>query len=234
MASRDGLEVRNLLKRGIVRRVTNNLAVGLRLWYKGTGTVTTIAATQATNLVFTTSDGGVDTYAFSAYSTLGALADAIAADGIFDVKVMDALRSENPDDFFVTTAGQAATTDENGNVCYDLAVEAAVALTFSCLLSPRANKDDVKGHRVSLLEVDYLVNNTAAFDTLSITDRTISTGAEVVIYAATNTDNSAASLTFASGNGQITLKDDHEFVVQFDGTVVNAADGYIQCIGYYE
>lgn len=234
MASRDGLEVRSLLTRGIVRRVTNDLAVGLRLWYKGTGTVTSVAATQATSVVLTTSDGGTDTYLFSSYSTLGALADAIAADGIFDVKVMDALRSENPDDFFVTTASQAASTDENGAVCYDLAIDTDAAATFSCLLSPRANKDDPKGHRVSLLEVDYLVNNTAAFDTLSITQRKISTGEEVVIYAATNTDNTAASLTFASGNGKITLKDDYEFVVQFDGTVVNASDGYIQCIGFYE
>lgn len=234
MASLDSALTRATLARGIVRRVTNDLAVGLRLWYKGTGTVTSVAATQATSVVLTTSDGGTDTYLFSAYSTLGALCDAINADGIFEAKVMDALRSENPDDFFVTTAGQAASTDEDGNVCYDLAIDADAALTFSCLLSPRTSKDAPKGHRVSLLEVDYLVNNTAAFDTLSIVDRKISTGEETVIYAATNTDNSAASLTFASGNGKITLKDDHELVVQFDGTVVNAADGYIQCIGIYE
>jgi hypothetical protein len=147
---------------------------------------------------------------------------------------MDALRSEDPDDFFVTNGTVSATTDNNGVVCYDLLVEAAVALTFACLLSPHEDFDMPKGHRVSLIEVDYLVNNTAAFDTLSITKRNIDSGVEKVIYAATNTDNSAASLTFASGNGKITLGWDEELVVQFDGTVVNAADGYIQCIGIYE
>ncbi|MFA5445144.1 MAG: hypothetical protein WC262_09275, partial [Bacteroidales bacterium] len=108
MASLDSALLKQALQKGIVRRVTNDLAVGLRLRYIGTGTVTTVAATQATSVVLTTSDGGIDTYLFSDYATLGALADAINADGIFEAKVMDALRSENPDDFFVTTADQAA------------------------------------------------------------------------------------------------------------------------------
>jgi len=144
MASLDSALLKQALQKGIIRRVANDGAVGLRLRYKGTGTVTSVAATQATSVVLTTSDGGTDTYLFSAYSTLGALADAINADGIFEAKVMDALRSENPDDFFVTTASQTATTDDNGVVCYDLAIDTNVAATFSCVLSPSVNFDSPK------------------------------------------------------------------------------------------
>ncbi len=232
MASLDSALLKQALQKGIVRRVTNDLAVGLRLRYIGTGTVTTVAATQATSVVLTTSDGGTDTYLFSAYSTLGALADAINADGIFEAKVMDALRSENPDDFFVTTADQAATTDDNGVVCYDLAIDTDVAATFSCVLSPTVNFDAPKGHRVHLQQVDYIVDNTAAFDTLSIYQRKGTV--ETLLYAATNTDNSATSLTFASGQAKITADWDAELVISFDGTVANAATGYIQALGIYE
>jgi hypothetical protein len=231
MSSLDSLLTRQALAKGVLRRVTNDASVGLRLRYIGTSTVTTVAATQATSVVLTTA-AATDTFLFSAYSTLGALSDAINATGRWESKVMDALRSENPDDFFITTADLAATTDENGVACYDLLIDTSAAATFGCLLSPHVNFDAPNGHRVSLIEVDYLVNNTAAFDTLSITKRKGTT--ETVLYAATNTDNSAASLTFASGNGKITLGNDEELVVQFDGTVVDAADGYIQVIGTLE
>ncbi|MCK9369583.1 hypothetical protein M0R04_06720 [Candidatus Dojkabacteria bacterium] len=234
MSSLDSLLVRQALKKGLVRRVTNDLSVGLRLRYIGTSTVTSVAVTQADSIVLTTA-AATDTFLFDgagSYSTLGALSDAINATGRWESKVMDALRSEDPDDFFVTSAGVAATTDDNGVATYDLVIDTSAAATFGCLLSPSINWDSPTGHRVSLIEVDYLVNNTAAFDTLSITKRKGTT--ETVIYAATNTDNSAASLTFASGNGSITLGNDEELVVQFDGTVVDAADGYIQVIGTLE
>lgn len=231
MASLDSILIKQALAKGIVRRVTNDASVGLRLRYIGTSTITSVATTQATSVVLTTA-AATDTFLFSNYSTLGALSDAINATGRWESKVMDALRSENPDDFFLTNAGYSATSDENGVTCYDLLIDTSTAATFGCVLSPHANFDAPTGHRVSLIEVDYLVNNTAAFDTLSITKRKGAT--ETVIYAATNTDNSAASLTFASGNGKITLGWDEELVIQFDGTVVDASDGYIQCIGTYE
>lgn len=232
MASLDSALLKQALQKGIIRRVANDGAVGLRLRYKGTGTVTSVAATQATSVVLTTSDGGTDTYLFSAYSTLGALADAINADGIFEAKVMDALRSENPDDFFVTTVDQTATTDDNGVVCYDLAIDTSVAATFSCVLSPSVNFDSPKGHRVHLQQIDYLLDNTPAADTLSIYQRKGTV--ETLLYSATNVDTTATSVTFASGQAKITADWDAELVISFDGTVDNYATGYIQAMGIYE
>jgi len=234
MSSLDSALLKQAMKRGKIRVSGQDAAVGLRLRYIGSGTVTTVATTQATSVVLTTSDGGVDTYLFSGYSTMGALSDAINADGIFECKVMDALRSENPDDWFATSAGWSATTDLNGNVVYDLLSDNSAALTHACVFSPQESFDDPTGHRVHLQQVDYLVNNTAAYNTLKIYERNIKTGAETLIYYATNTDNSATSLTFASGNAQITSKWDHELVVIFDGTVVDSSTGYIICMGEYE
>lgn len=234
MSSLNSILTKKAYAKGITRRVTNDASVGLRLRYIGTGTVTSVAVTIETSVVLTTSDGGTDTYLFSSYVTYGALSDAINKDGIFECKVMDVLRSEDPDDCMFTSGGYTATTDDNGVACYDLLVDTSGAATFGCLFSPFVNFDSPKGHRVILQEVDYLVDNTAAFDTLTITKRNVDNGTETVIYAATNTDDSAASLTFASGNAQLTCDWDHEYVVQFDGTVANAATGYIQCLGIYE
>jgi hypothetical protein len=232
MASLDSALLKKALQKSIVRRVTNDLAVGLRLRYIGTGHVDSVATTTGTDVTLTTSDGGADIYLFSAHSTLGSLSDAINADGIFECKVMDALRSENPDDFFVTNGTHALTTDDNGVGCYELLIDTNTAATMACVLSPHSNFDAPKGHRVHLQQVGYLVDNTSAFDTLTITQRKGTV--ETVLYAAANTDNSAATLTFASGEAMITADWDAELVVQFDGTVANAATGYIELLGIYE
>jgi len=235
MASRDSLEVKSLLAKGVVRRVLIDEAIGLRLRYVGTGTVTTVAVTQATNVVLTTSDGGIDTYDFDTASnaTLGGLCDNINADGIFEAVVVDALRSEDPDDFFITNANTTVGSDENGVACYDLLVDTDVALTMAACLSPlKPNFDMPSGHRVHLQQIDYMINNTAAAATLKIYKRKDAT--ETLIYSATNTDNSATSLSWASGEGKITAGVDEELVVFFDGTLVTATGGKIQLIGIYE
>jgi hypothetical protein len=93
----------------------------------------------------------------------------------------------------------------------------------------------VKGHRVHLLQIDYIINNTAAAATLKIYSRT-KTGTEKLIYSATNTDDTLTSLTWASGSGKISSGDDEELVIFFDGTVVNATSNLtkIQAIGELE
>ena len=221
MASQDSLMVRNLLKKGVVRQNINDEAIAVRMRYIGTGSVTSVTVVQATSVVNITSDGGTDTYLFSNYSTLGALVDAINADGIFEAIVIDALRSENPDDFFIEEEVSAGT-DENGIICYDLLTDTSAAATAACCLSPISpNFDMPKGHRVHLRQISYTVDNTASTDTLKIYKRKGTV--ETLIYSAANTDNSATDLTFASGEGKITAGIDEELIVFFDGTVTAVA-----------
>ena len=232
MASYDSILTRKALGKGIVRQVTNDLAVGLRLRYIGTGTVTSVTPTQATNVVLITSDGGTDTYLFSSYSTLGALSDAINADGIFESIVMDALRSENPDDFFVSGA-VSSTVDPDGISVWDLVIDTSEATTFSCLLSPTKPRwDQPAGHRISLQSILYFVDNTAAIDGLTVWQRNGTVESE--LFHMLNVDATETEVDFANGQGEVTADWDTELIVQFDGTVVNHASGSIRLTGTFE
>ena len=236
MASVDSAKVRQLMAEGVVRQVLLDKAIGLRLRYIGTSTITSVAIIQADSIVLTTA-AATDTFLFDgggSYSTLGALSDAINATGRWESVVMDALRSEDPDDFFIASGNLSATADENGVVCYDLLIDTSAAATMAVCLSPLSpNFGMPEGHRVHLKQIDYSVDNTETAATMKIYKRkgTI----ETLIYSATNTgDGTATSVTFASGNAKISGGVDEELIVFFDGTVADAATVYARVIGIYE
>ena len=232
MASLESAQTRQVLGKGIVRQVRDDTAIGLRLRYVGTGTVTSVTVTQATNVVLITSDGGTDTYTFATYTTLGALADVINTDGIFEAVVIDALRSENPDDFFIDGAVTAGT-DGNNVTVWDLLVDTSAAVTLSVCLSPlKPDFDLPAGHRVSLQEIFYNVNNTAAVDGLTIWKR--KGAVETELISMLNVDDTDTTISWASGEGKITLNPDEEFIVQVDGTVVSDTGNNIRLTGFYE
>jgi hypothetical protein len=222
-------------KKGVVVQRLLDKSIGVRIRSKENGGGVAITVTQATKVRLTSTTGGNDDYTWgvAGIDTVGALVDAINADGMFEAVVIDALRSENPDDFFIDGAA-VTTTDENGVVCYDLLVDNSVALTWAVCLSPlKPNFDMPAGHRVHLQQVDYDVDNTTSTNTLKIYRRSKS-GTETLIYSATNADGSDTSLTWASGEGYISGSIDEDLVVFFDGTVVDANSTYIRLIGIYE
>ena len=240
MASLDSLLTRQVLSKGVVRQVLLDKAVGLRLRYIGSSTVTSVVVVQADSLVLTTA-AKTDTFLFDDptggtpwYTTLGGLADAINDTGRWEAKVVDALRSEDPDDFFLATSGtSSATTDENGVVCYDLLIDTSAAATIAACLSPNGpNFDMPEGHRVHLKQIDYIVDNTAAAGTLKIYKRKGS--AERLVYSAINVDGSLTSVSWASGHGKITGGPDEEIIVFFDGTVIDTLTQYVSLTGIYE
>lgn len=221
MASLDGIRTRKYLSKGVVHQVTEDTAVGIKIRYIGSGTITSVDTTTTT-VVLITSDGGTDTYTFGAgTSTMGLLADAINADGIFEAKVVDTLRSQATASAFLT-ATLGAVADEDGLVVYKMLMDTSGAATQAAVLSPFASFQYVKGHRVHLKQIDYLINNTPAAATLSIYKRTIH-GAETLIYSTINVDDTLTSLSWASGQGKITSGENEELVVSFGGTVVNAS-----------
>jgi hypothetical protein len=233
MASLDSALTRQVLSEGVIRQVQEDTAIGLRLRYIGTGTVTTVAVTQATSVVLTTSTD-TDTYLFSAYATLGALADAISSDSRFEVKVVDALRSENPDDFFTTDSDVTVGADNNGVACYDLLIDTSASLTQTICLSPTSpDFNKPKGHRVHLQEVFYNVTHTAAAGTFRIYKRKGATETEV--YRALGVNATDTTITWASGRAKLTADPDEEILVQVSGTVTTVTDGnIIRVVGIYE
>ena len=90
-----------------------------------------------------------------------------------------------------------------------------------------------KGHRVSLQEIFYNVNNTAAADGLTVWKRKGTV--ETELFHMLNVDATDTTVSFASGEGKITLAPDEEFIVQVDGTVATAPTlNFIRLVGIYE
>ena len=233
MASLDSVLTKQALSKGVIRQVTADKAIGMRMRHIGTGAVTSVTVDQSTDVEFVTVDDGTDTYLFSTYTTMAKLIAKINADGRFEVFIVDALLSENPDDFFVNGAISAGT-DENGVVCYDFLVDESASETMSCCLTPGGpNFDKRSGHRVHLQEIYYNVDHTAASDALTVWKRS-KDGTETELFHMLSVDVTDTTETFASGEGYITGGTDDELIVQVDGTVTAAGGNFIRVAGKSE
>jgi len=234
MASRDSLEVRKLLERGIVQQTNTDTAVALRLRYIGTGTVTSITTVNATSVETITSDGGTDTFLFATYTTMGALADAITAAGVFEVKVLDVLRSAGSDNNLLAEVLTTATSDELGNAVYDIKVDTnAMFYVGVCLSATRAFGSTSAGHRVHLQEIAYVANmGTAAADQLKVTARKGSV--ERVVLEMLSVDTTLTTVSFASGAGYITSNEGEELIVTIKDGASMADGAYMRVTGLIE
>lgn len=223
MASLDSLQVRAALARGIVGQVFDDMSVAIRLKYIGTGTVTSVTVTQATNIVMITSDGGTDTYTFATYATIGALVAAINRDGIFTARVLDALNSAATDDAFIA----GAITISNGyyDVLSDTSAAGALFLAY-CVTYTRevgVNTKLASGHRVHLQSIQYNITFGGGVDAkgIKVYERDLQSGAEVLLFAALPVDATLTTITWASGQGKITGGENKELIVQaMDATSV--------------
>ncbi len=229
MSSLDSLLTRKALAVGTVVQLGTDAPVALRLRYVGSGTVTSVTVTTATNIVMVTSDGGTDTYAFATYTTLGALADAINSDSIFEAKVIDDLRSSASASQYVTGAITAGT-DANGVRVWDVLVDTSAALRIPAALSQR--DFDAPKRKVALQEIVYSVNmGTAAADSVQVWLRrgTI----ETKIMGLLSVDTTETTIKFANGEGAITTRDGDEIVVLVKdaATLADAAGNFVRVVG---
>lgn len=234
MSSLDSVLTRQALAQGTSVHNKADQPVALRLRYVGTGTVTSVTVVTATSVANITSDGGTDTYLFSAYTTVGALADAINADGVFEAKVLDVLRSKNPDDSLLAAALTSTTTDENDNNVYDLVTDTSGALQVAACLSPARGFDSPEGHRVHLQEVKYFATvNGASADSFQIFKRKGTT--ERQVYGTESVTGTLTTINFASGNGKLTGRPDEEIIALLkDGTSVSDTGLYLTISGIIE
>lgn len=233
MASLESVQLRKALATGTVVQFGTDAPVALRLRYVGTGTVTSVTVTTATNIVMVTSDGGTDTYAFATYTTLGALADAINADGIFEAKVIDDLRSSATASQYVTGAITAGA-DANGVVVWDVKLDTSAALRIPACLT--ANRDfDMPKRRVHLQEFRYSVNmGTAAADSANVYLRR--GNVETQLISGLSVDTTETSVTFAGGEGMISGREGDEIIVLVKdaATLADAAGNFVRAVGVIE
>jgi len=232
MSSLDSLLTRKAMAAGVVSQVQTDTSIAMRIRYVGTGTVTSVTVTTATNIVFVTSTG-TDTYLFSAFTTLGALADAINRDGRFEAKVLSDLLSSATATQYVTGAITAGT-DANGVRVWDVMLDTSAALRMVVVLS--ANRDfDMPKRRVDLREIVYAVNmGTAAADSTQVWLRRGRT--ETKVLGLLSVDTTETTIRFADGEGTITGQVGDEFIVlvRDAAALADANTNFVRVVGSTE
>lgn len=232
MASLDSIQIRQGLAEGVVVRTATDTGVMIRLRNLTGGAVTSVTVTTATNIVIITANGGTDTYAFATYATLGAVVDAINADGIFQAKILDGLRSDASASTIVTGAVTAGA-DSNGVTVWDLKEDNSAKLSMTACLS--AHRDwDTPSKRVHLQEFRYSVNmGTAAADSAQVWLR--KGVVETQLVGLLSVDTTDTTITWANGQGKITSPVDGEIIVRVkDAAALGDSTNYVQATGIVE
>lgn len=225
------------LTQGIGGLVGTDEPVSIRLRYKGTGTVTSVTVTTATNIVLITSDGGTDTYAFATYTTIGAVVDAINNDGIFDAMVLDALRADASASAIVDGAVTVSTVE--GTSVYDCLVDTSAALHISYRLT--ANRipglsSAPNAKRVHVKFFKYAVNmGTAAADSVRLYE--IDGKVETKKRKWLSVDTTATEVfNFSDGPLAVTAKPGNDVLVRVldAATLADATTNYVWVEGLLE
>lgn len=226
---------------GVVGRVTTNEPVAVRMQLVGNGvlTVTSVVVTAATDLTVTWSDASTNIYLFSAYTTVGALVDAINATGYFRAKVLDCLRAQRIDSSQLADA-TVSVSYSHGHANYDIVIDTSVAFMLGYRISP--NRDDVLGknqeaHRTHLQEIKYWANvSGASADSVQVWD-CVGTE-EDKILSLTSADSTTTTITFGSTlfiDSRLTsLSNNHELVVIVKDAGSLADGGYLRVTGEIE
>lgn len=244
MSSLDSLLARRALGRGITLRVIDDTPVALRLRYRGTGTITSVTVVTGTDLTMITSDGGTDAYAFATYTTMEKLANAINNDGIFEARILDALTGDLTTGSTLVNGAITAALNNEGYLTWDVKVDTSVAKMLSVRLTPdydRGFQAPKKSHRVSLKEIKYSANVSAA-EAKAVRVYSIVDDVETLIWSAASVDSTGSptvgltTITFASGYGKITGNNGDELLVRvLDATsLTDDAYNFLEVIGFVE
>lgn len=244
MASLEGVQARYILRTGVVQQSRADTPIAIRLRYVGSGTVTSVTTTTATNIVMVTSDGGTDTYTFATYDTVAKLVGAINADGIFQAKVLDALNSDATTSSNFVTGVVTAGTDSNGVVVWDVLQDTSVSLQITATLTGNRdwdtnwfNSEKVGSHRAVLQEFAYFATlNGAEENAARVYIRRGTPGkTEVQVFGDASVTGTLTTTNFASGQGMISGKDGDEIVVRVqNATSISDTGLFLRAVGYLE
>lgn len=239
MGSLDSILTRQGLAQNVVATVLDDEPVALRLKYVGTGTVTTVVLTTATDLELITSDA-TEEFLFSTYTNMGLLADAVNASAYWECKLLDALRTdetENSD--FV----EDLTLDANSEGYYDCLVDTDVAqnagndfiFTYRCAYDRNPDNEKPAGsHRVRLSEVNYNVNvNGVEAGGFQIWEWNSGKKTETLVYSTVSVDATEEIVNFASGNKTLDASIGGELIVRVkDTTSITDNDANALIVSY--
>ena len=217
MSSTDALNTRKLLERGVIGQVGDDLGVLFSLKYIGTGTVTSVIVTTATDITMITSDGGTDSYTWAAYTTIGALVDKINSDGIFQAKILDALSTTATGSGLAIAGTLALSTIGEYNVMSDTSGANFLAYRLAFDRTQGNSPKFAMSHRVHIQEIvtDLTLGGGADSNSFKIYEVSPSFVGRVekLIYQKTPTTGSVSTTNWASGNGKITAAQGNDLVI---------------------
>jgi len=232
MNSRDIAQTRLAGKVGVLTHLEDDESVAIRLRYIGTGTVTSVTVTTGTNIVMVTSDGGTDTYAFATYTTMGTLVDAINADGIFEAKLLDVLRSDASASKLVDGAISSSVLD--GITIWDALIDtSALDKASVCVTADRGFSmgDALKGKKWLHLKLFkyYQDINGATAGAVKITKRVGSTETTVASYASVDTTVTSV-FDYTASEAYLSVKPGEELIlsVQDATSITDSASNFIE------
>lgn len=246
MASLDSVLARFYSASGVVQQVGTDTPVAIRMRYVSTGTVTSVTVTTGSNIVTVTVEPSgtvTKTYAFASFATVGAVVDAINADGLFQAKVLDSLRSLPSATQFVNGAITASVFSEvSGAFSYqvwDVLVDTSAAKYFATRLT--VNRGFLRNnlgltHRVHLQEIAYFATlGGAAANALRVIQVSAS-GTETTVYGALSVSAALTTINFANGTGKITATETNDLVVILTDSVsiADAAANLLRITGIVE
>lgn len=225
MGSLNSIKVRSELRHGVTESVVNDTPVAFRMKYIGTGSVTSVTVTTATDIVLITSDGGTETFTFATHTTMGALAEVINNSTVWTCKLLDALRADTTTGSDLVDGALTATSADY----YDATVDtsAFLSLTYRCAYDRnpdgenRVNSSKPKGaHRVHLQGFTYLADvNAASTNGVRVYEYDPVLQSETQVFQTPSVDNTSTEISFASGEGEISSNWGNDLIIRIiDGT----------------
>lgn len=237
MASLDSLRTKAYGETGIVVQTGTNGSVAMRIRYVSTGTVTSVTVGGATIVTVTEETAGTTTktYAYATYTTMGTMIDAINADGLFQGRVLDCLRSLTCSAANLVNAAITPGTDANGVIVWDMMIDTTGPDQLGVCLTNHRDFNYIPGSIIKLQEVVYGINFTGvAANKFQIWQRKPGSNIETQVYGALTVDTTVTTLTFTDvADGFISAEPDVEFVILGidTGNLADANANFLRAVG---
>jgi len=226
--SRDSLEIRRLLAKGIVGQVADDESVAIRLKAKLETEVTSVTITTATDITVITG-AGTSVYDFATYTTLGEVIDKINADGEFTARIIDGLRDIASASALVNGVitisdfgyyDALMDTSETNVIAYNLSLDRGVPV-----------EKPINGHRIEIKEIVYTVTISAAARIRVYQVDAITGQVENILYDKAGVTAVETTINWAAGIGKISGDDGKDLIVAVVG-VGGTVTGDLTASGY--
>jgi hypothetical protein len=225
MSSRDSLEIRRLLAKGVVGQVADDQSVAIRLKPALNTVVTSVTVNTATDITIITG-AGTTVYDFATSVTLGELVDRINADGEFSIKLLDALRTIPSANNLI--AGVLALTSDG---YYDVMLDTSNANMLVYRMSYDRDvgaQRPTASHRVELKEIVYNVTLGGSGTVMVI--EAVRGSVEKLLFQATAVSATPTTINWAGGTGKISADEGNDLIILVLDTV--SITGALTVSGY--